>query len=372
MTNEKILHVMWNMVIGGAQRAVYQLVREQRRCGIQADLLIGSEDGYYGNLTREAGANVTALYQRNSLYLSDASRIQDILKGYSIVHFHSREIGLMKSISKQPKIRKFYTHRGGVFHYPFIQLVTYKITGYYIKKYFQGVSGNTAAGADSASKLFRIPREKISTTYNGIDFSLLDPLRTRKEVLDVLHDVRNGIVRIGTSANLRDWKRIERLLEAVARLRNRQIHCYIIGDGPAKQALERKTYELAIADCVTFTGKKEHIGDYLQILDIFVLPSCSLESFGNSVVEAMGVGLPAIIFSDGGGMLEHIEHRKTGFIIKDVAELTDTLGALVADPELRKKIGREAKRQIREKYSLDRMIERYSQLYENKSLWINT
>jgi len=362
---------MWTMVIGGAQRAVYQLVREQRRRGIHADLLIGSEDGYYGDLTREVGANVIALHQRNSLDFSVALRIQDIMKGYSIVHFHSREIGIMKMISRQPKIKRFYTHRGGVFHYPLKQLIPYKIAGYFIKKYFHGVSGNTAAGADSASKLFHIPREKISTTYNGVDFSLLDPTRSRKEVLDELHDVRSGVVRIGTSANLRDWKRIERLLEAVAQLRNRQIHCYIIGDGPAKQALERKTNELAIADCVTFTGKKEHIGDYLQILDIFVLPSCSLESFGNSVVEAMGVGLPAIIFSDGGGMIEHIEHKKTGFIVKDVADLTSTLQILTADPELRMKIGQEAKRKIREKYSLEKMIERYNQFYQNQSLWIN-
>ena len=85
----------------------------------------------------------------------------------------------------------------------------------------------------------------------------------------------------------------------------------------------------------------------------------------------MGVGLPAIIFSDGGGMIEHIEHKKTGFIVKDVADLTSTLQTLTADPELRMKIGQEAKRKIREKYSLDKMIERYNQFYQNQSFWIN-
>src|SRR4051794_22124369 len=53
-----ILHVMWTLQIGGAERAVYQLVREQRRAGIQADVLLGKGGGLYAAHTRETGAMV--------------------------------------------------------------------------------------------------------------------------------------------------------------------------------------------------------------------------------------------------------------------------------------------------------------------------
>jgi glycosyltransferase involved in cell wall biosynthesis len=362
MSSQRILHVLWHMDIGGAERALYQLVREQRRHGRAADILLGSHAGFYGEKARECGATVIELHQKNNLDMSVAPRVAEILREYDLVHFHGAEIGLIRMASRAPDLRRYYTHRGGIFAYPLRQRLRYAMARYYFRRRFDGLSGNTDQGAAAASLLFGVPRERIMTTYNGIDFSLLDPKRTPREVLEEIGEPAGGGVRIGTSANLRDWKRIERLIDAFAELKGRA-HCYIIGDGPARAELEARAARLGLADRITFTGRKEHIGDYLQVLDIFVLPSGPEESFGNSAVEAMGVGLPTIVFADGGGLPEHIEHGRTGYIVGDTPDLAATLQRLVADPDERSRTGSAARQTIRAKYSLDAMVARYDEFY---------
>jgi hypothetical protein len=78
MSSQRILHVLWHMDIGGAERALYQHVREQRRHGRAADILLGSHAGFYGEKARDCGATVIELHQKNNLDMSVAPRVADI------------------------------------------------------------------------------------------------------------------------------------------------------------------------------------------------------------------------------------------------------------------------------------------------------
>jgi glycosyltransferase involved in cell wall biosynthesis len=88
-------------------------------------------------------------------------------------------------------------------------------------------------------------------------------------------------------------------------------------------------------------------------MDVFCLPSTGLESFGNAAVEAMAVGLPTVVFADGGGLVEHIDDGETGFVVSDQQELEDTLRRLLADVELRRRVGDRARGVVRRRYSLE-------------------
>jgi glycosyltransferase involved in cell wall biosynthesis len=359
-----IVHVLWNMEIGGAERALYQLVREQRARGIEADVMLGSRAGLYGEMARETGARVVELGRSGTYDPTGGRRVRALLEGYSIIHFHCAEPALIHMASRVPGLRRVYTHRAGLFHYAGKQLLRYRITGRYLRKRFHAFSGNTSQACDAASALFGIPRDRFTTTYNGIDFSLLAPTRDRRDVLRELGDERGDVVRIGTSANLRRLKRIHLIFEAMARIGTERLHLHVLGDGPARAELEAAARDLGVADAVTFAGKKERIGDYLQLFDIFALPSGPEESFGNSAVEAMGVGIPTIVFADGGGLVEHIENGRDGFIVGDVPELASVIRDLAADPALRARIAAAARDAMHERYSLSSMITRYSALYE--------
>lgn len=366
---EKILHITWQMAIGGAERAIYQLIRAQRDAGIHADLLIASSEGFYGEKTGESGAKIFSLGQRNGIDFSVKKDFLNIIEKYTILHFHAASPVLMHIASRQKRIKLFYTRRGGLHKYPVKRLLLYKITGYYLRKSFTGISGNTKHAAYVASKLFKIPLEDIYITYNGIDFSLLEPNHNKEEILRELNDTRDTITRIGTSANIRDWKRIDYLLRAIPEIRDMPIHCYIIGDGPARPYLEKLSNDLNISDHVTFTGKKEHIGDYLQCLDIFVLPSGPGESFGNAAVEAMGLGIPTIVMQDGGGVVEHIT-QGGGYVVGNISDITNYIRKLTLSRELRMQVGKVGKNYVRRKYGIGTMVQGYEAFYalHNKSI----
>jgi glycosyltransferase involved in cell wall biosynthesis len=360
---EPVLHVLWSLEIGGAERALFQLVREQRRRGRNADVLVGSHAGFYGERTREVGASVFELHQRSALDAKAAAALTRIQNDYAIVHFHGAEPLLMRAASRRPDTRLFYTHRSGNSRYLIRQRSRYRFVAHYVRRRFAGVSGNTVQGARAAASLFRLPPETVPVTYNGIDFSLLTPRRSRSEVLDELGQADLDVVRVGTSANLRDWKRVDRLLHGIASLRHEPIRCLVIGDGPSRPALERLASDLEIAHLVTFIGMREHVGDYLQTLDMFALPSGPEESFGNSVVEAMGVGLPVLVFADGGGLVEHVEHGRTGFVARDQDDFVRALRDLVEDEQMRREVGARASAVVTSKYTLEAMLDSYDALY---------
>lgn len=358
-----VLHVVWALEEGGAP--VYQLVLEQRRRGLATDVLVANKGGFYAERTREAGARVHELGQRRAFDMSVIRRARAILQGYPIVHFHATEPVLIALAAREPHLRLFYTHRAGFHDYSVRKRFRHAIIGHYLRR-FDGITANTRQSAQAAARLFGLAPDSITVVYNGLDFNLLEPRRSREEVLSELRDGRRDVTRIGTAAILRRLKRVDRLIRATAAIQDESVHCYIFGDGPARPELERLASTLKVSDRVTFVGHKRDMGDYLQVLDVFVLPSGPEEAFGNAVVEAMAVGIPSVVFVDGGGLIEHIEDRSTGVIVRDQNEFVQTLLQLTRDEALRRDLGVAASESIRRKYTMHAMVAGYDALYNRE------
>ena len=362
--SDRILHVLWSLEVGGAERALFQLAAEQRRRGIEADVAVATTAGFYGDRIREAGATVHELHLRRGFDAASARRARTLFARYDVIHFHAAEPTLA-SAAATVRSRKYYTHRAGGSHYPFKQSMRYRVMGAVVRHSFTGLSANTLHAAAAASRVLRVPRSEILTTYNGIDFALLRPSRPRDNVTRELGAPRDATL-VATAANLRPIKRVDLLIEAIAATRG-DIHCYIIGDGPDRPRLEALADSFRCAERVSFLGSRTHVADYLQVMDAFVLPTGPEESFGNAAVEAMGVGLPTVVFNDGGGLLEHIDDGKTGFVVRDPAQLALTLEALAYDSELRQRIGQAGAATVRSRYTLDQMLEAYAHLYDKRN-----
>jgi len=171
-------------------------------------------------------------------------------------------------------------------------------------------------------------------------------------------------MRVGTAGNLRDLKRIDYLINAVSEIKNPFLQCYIIGNGPSLTELKNLVNLLNLGERIKFLGRKEDITNYLQILDIFVLPSNESESFGNAAVEAMAMGIPTIVMYDGGGLLEHIP-MGLNCIAKDILNLASIIAELAESAELRNFVGNSQKEYVRSKYTLSNMVNSYIKFYSN-------
>ena len=87
-------------------------------------------------------------------------------------------------------------------------------------------------------------------------------------------------------------------------------------------------------------------------------------SVGNAAVEAMGVGVPTIVFADGGGMIEHIDDGRTGFVVAHEQELNALVTRLLDDREqLGRAVGERGREAVRSKYAPVDAERRYEQLY---------
>ena len=99
-----------------------------------------------------------------------------------------------------------------------------------------------------------------------------------------------GAAVIGGVGRLEPAERFDRLIRAVREVPAATL--LLVGDGPARVALEKLAAIEGIADRVVFAGPVAHAREMLCAMDVFASPSD--ETFGLVVLEALAAGLPAL------------------------------------------------------------------------------
>jgi glycosyltransferase involved in cell wall biosynthesis len=101
----------------------------------------------------------------------------------------------------------------------------------------------------------------------------------------------------------------------------------------------------------------------LSVFDLCVLSSNS-ETSAYGVSEPMAMGRP-VVATAVGGVPELIDHGIDGWLCppRDAAALADAACALLADPAAAARMGERAARKVRDRLSLDRMVDRVEEVY---------
>ena len=170
---------------------------------------------------------------------------------------------------------------------------------------------------------------------NGIDVRRFAPVRPRN----------SGQVTITCVARLEPVKNHGLLFEAAAALRRRgrRFRLLLVGEGPLREAYERRCDELGLAGTVEFLGRVEGVERVLAETDIATLVSMR-EGIPRAVLEAMASGLP-VVATDVPGTREAVRHGETGFLVpaNDAEALAGALALLIEEPGLRRSLGRRAR-----------------------------
>ena len=213
------------------------------------------------------------------------------------------------------------------------------------------VANSSAAGDQLARE--GVPSDKLRLIANGLDIRRFVPVTPRP-------DIR----RIVMVANLRPEKGQDTLLAAAPRILARypDASFTFVGDGPRREALELLTRALGISERVRFMGESRDVAPILAGHDLFVLPSRS-EAFPNALIEAMATALP-VVATDVGGIPE-VVRPGSGLLVRpnDERVLADAVLALMDDPAAAAALGRAARADVERHYTIDRMVERFEQLY---------
>lgn len=137
----------------------------------------------------------------------------------------------------------------------------------------------------------------------------------------------------------------------------------IAGDGPEESALRRLARELKIDKQATFCHGSASHEVLLRDTDVYV--QCSqAEGFGTMVLQAMAHGVPVVATSTG-GLIALVRDGETGFLVPvgDHKTLASRVLNLLADPELRRRLGEAARQTALTDFSLDTMMARTLELY---------
>ncbi len=165
------------------------------------------------------------------------------------------------------------------------------------------------------------------------------------------------------------YKGCDVLLEAFAKMTNKEAHLTLVGGGPMKEELEAMAKTYGIEDRVHMLGSIPY-GDLLQQIaecDVFVLPSSErTEAFGIVQIEAMAYGKPVINTNLPTGVPYVSLHEKTGLTVepKDVEGLSGAMDRLANDAPLREKFGKAARKRVEEEYKLSSVLDRIYAEYE--------
>src|SRR6185503_5346695 len=155
------------------------------------------------------------------------------------------------------------------------------------------------------------------------------------------------------SSNLRHGKRVDLLLETVARVRPRETFKLLILAGEAFAPFAEHVRRLGLADRVVVREKVHAIEDYLQISDVGLVTS-ETESFCLSILEAMCFGCPSVS-TRVGGIPEVVDDNESGLLVPsgDVGALAAALETLIHDEPRRKALGRTGQARARERFSAE-------------------
>ena len=195
-----------------------------------------------------------------------------------------------------------------------------------------------------------IDAEKFAT---GADPSILPELRSRR-----------GELVIGTLSALRQDKRIDRLIRAVAALPADIRACLVItGDGPERPSLERLALEVGIATKTVFVGDVAAPERILGLFDIFVLTS-ETEQMPYALLEAMAAGLP-VVATDVGDVRAMVAPENSSFIVPgtSLSALVGAISELARNATRRVVLGYCNQEKARREFQANTMMKTYEALF---------
>jgi len=211
----------------------------------------------------------------------------------------------------------------------------------------------------------QIAKHKLTVIYNGVPEADNTNAGDTAELKNTLGFQKDNII-VGCIASLTPHKGHRYLLEAFREIDNAGL--LIVGDGPMGEELRKLSRELGISGRTVFTGHKMDVSPYARLMDIAVLPSSEREGLPISVIEAMALSKP-VIAAAVGGLPEVVADGETGIIFeaKNSRALTTAIGRLSAEPHLRETMGARGRERYEKMFSLNDMLNKMEDLYENCS-----
>ncbi len=211
----------------------------------------------------------------------------------------------------------------------------------------------------------RFPAERVHWIPNGVDVARFYPAQKNEKLLaELAIPAKKKIV--GLVAQLRPEKNHELFLEtaAIVLRAEPETQFVLVGHGPRRDDLEALAARLGLRRMFTFWAHAATCQNCCVCLMCSVLTS-KIEANPVSILEAQASGVP-VLATRVGSIPQTVIPGQTGYLAEsgDAAELSTHLLRLLQDEPHRKQVGAQARENVIQHWSLERMVAGYEELIE--------
>jgi glycosyltransferase involved in cell wall biosynthesis len=371
----RVLRVMTRLNVGGPARQALYLSREMESRGFRTRLVWGASEPGEGRFDPPDGiANSYLPWLHREVSPADDVRayraIASIIGRWRprIVHTHLAKAGALGRVA---------AHRGGV------PVVVHTFHGHVLQEYFTALKNSAFAAAERGLARWTDALIAVAPSVRddllargigqedqwhivpvGVD---IEPLvRTRIRQRDArarLGLPLEGSI-VGCVGRMVPIKDQAGFLEA-ARLvsEHRPDTTFVLaGDGQLREKLARQAREM-LGDRVVFLGWVDDLPALYSAFDVVALTS-KLEGTPVALIEASAAAKP-VVATRVGGVREVVRDGNTGLLVApgDVHALASNIAALLDDPSGARRMGREGRTWVRDRFAQERLADSLTDLY---------
>lgn len=361
----KIMYLLFSFTVGGAEKLIVDTCNEMVGQGNEIYLYIVNK--YYSEdllSCVDQKVNIVLQNRKKENLIKTMFKIYQYIKKEKIdvVHcnsFNSPELLLLTKILCK-KIKIMYTVHG---------LGQYDSLNKFQIMYRNIICDKIIAISESVKKDIihkGAHEDKIEVVYNAIDTSKFE-----RYVSEPKYKIDKDKIVLGNVARIvPEQKGQDILIRALAILKRKYPEIKVFFAGGVDQEhkenfefLKKLTEKLELKNNVVFMGNVSNVPEFLEKIDIFILPS-RFEGFGISLVEAMVMGIPCIA-SNLNGPAEIIGNNKYGFLFENenVEQLADQIVYVIENYEEIKETAEKNVKKIKNKFDIKSMCKVLLEIY---------
>lgn len=316
-----ILQVLPSLVTGGVERGTVEITQAIADTGWRA--LVASQGGPMVEAVEHAGGHHIALPLKTKTPFGiwrNAARLEALIRAHnvSIVHARSRAPAWSAWLACQRTGTPFVT----TYHGTYGETLPFKRRYNAIMARGEIVIAASHFIAALVTARHGVDPSRIRVIPRGVDPIVFDPTAVPPERLARLTQawrLPDGMRVVMLPGRLTAWKGHAVLLDAIARLKQANVVCVLVGSDQGRwrysAQLRQRAEELRIGERLRMVGQCDDMPAAMMLADVVVHASTQAEAFGRVVIEAQAMGRP-VVASDLGGPVETVAHGVTGLRIR--------------------------------------------------------
>ena len=367
----KVLHLISGGDSGGAKTHLFSLLDKLKN---MASVRVGClMEGVFYQEILEKDIDTVLFRQKNRFDLSVANDIAKMIneEGFDVFHVHGARANFVAEfVMKKINIPTITTVHSD-YLLDFDDFVK-KLVFTNLNKRALGKIPYYIAVSDNFKDML-IDRgfrpNSIYTVYNGMDFSSVPALVTKKEeyAKERGFTYDENKVYVGIAARFDLVKGVDVFVKMAGEVLKTQenVEFLIAGDGVEKDNLLKIAEETGFGDKIRFLGFERDIYGFLNLIDINCLTSLC-ESFPYSMLEGAAMGKP-MVASRVGGIPSLVVEGETGALFEsgDYKEMAEKITLLVRNEALRLEMGENIKQRATTLFTNDNFAETHMKIYED-------